>query len=72
MLALCVSTYLYSEADSSQIIRFDNNFTCNFQNGTSKLIERGQWDSYSLNSPFTDLSSAWVMVNILEMPPGKL
>ena len=43
--------YLYSEGDSSQIIRFGNNFTCNFQNGTSKLTEGGHWDSHSLNSP---------------------
>lgn len=44
--------YLYSEGDSSQIIRFGNNFTCNFQNGTSKLTEAEHWDSHSLNSPF--------------------
>ena len=52
MPALCISTYLYFEADSSQIIRFDKNFTCNFRNRTSKLTVAGHWDTHSLNLPF--------------------
>lgn len=66
MFALCISICVYSESDSSQITRFDNNFASNFQNGTSELTDAELWHGQSFSSPFDR------PFNRPAVPPGKL